>query len=313
MKKGRIIKLIGGLYTVMDLETNDIIEAKARGKLRFMKLDKNSSFLKSKTKRNTSVQTIKLSPKVGDFVTYELNDGINYITDIYERKNSLIRPDVSNVDQIILIFSCVSPNLSYTLLDRFLVLLDANDIDVVVVISKIDLVSIDELQQIQDKMHYYEKNIKIKVFYVNSLDKLDDDVKSIFKDKVSILSGQSGVGKSSFINALIPGFSLRTQETSQALGRGKHTTRCIELYQYNGGLIGDTPGFGSLELYDMHIEDLPTHFKDFKQYHCKYRGCMHLKEPGCRVKEAVLNGDILPSRYESYKLFIEEVKEIKKY
>ena len=167
---------------------------------------------------------------------------------------------------------------------------------------------------LKDKMRYYQE-IGYDVYMVNSMTKVGfKEVEKLFTDKISVLSGQTGAGKSTFINALIPGFNLQTQEISQALGRGKHTTRCTELYQYNGGFIGDTPGFSKLDFSLILKEEIKDYFVEFKKCDCKFRDCLHDKELGCQVKESVNNGLILKSRYENYLKFLTDIRqEIKKY
>lgn len=312
MAKGRIIKIIGGKFTVQDDVTKEKFVCDCAGKLRNVTVDKNSSFNKQVTnKKKLESKVIKLTPKVGDYCEYDI-EVHPIINDIFPRENEMIRPLISNVDQILLIFAAKKPDFSYLLLDQFLVLLEQANIHAKIIISKIDLMTDKELKELKDGLNYYEK-IGYEVFYVDSInDKGFDEVKLLFKDKVSVLSGQTGAGKSTFINTLIPGFKLQTQEISHALNRGKHTTRHSELYDFLGGLVGDTPGFSKLDFSLIEKDEMKDYFVEFHDFNCKYRGCLHDKEDDCAVKKACNDGVILKSRYENYVKFINDLKNIKK-
>jgi len=282
LKEGLIIKLIGGLYTVLDND-NKSHKLKARGKFRH----------------------IKQSPKVGDKVLFD----DDFIKEVKPRENNLSRPAVCNVDQAILINSAREPFFSFNLLDRFLMLIENEDITPVIVITKIDLLTEEELSKLKGKMDYYESFYE--VVYLSS--KTKENVEALhylFDKKISVFAGQTGAGKSSLLNAINPEFNLETNEISKALGRGKHTTRHSELLPVLGGLVADTPGFSKLEFYDIDIDNVPLNFVDFFELsnQCKYRGCTHLNEPNCKVKEEVENGNILHSRYENYKIIYDEIK-----
>ncbi len=282
MEKGLITKLIGGLYTVRD-ENNNSYKLKARGKFRYT----------------------NESPKVGDRVMFDEE----FIKELLPRENNLARPALANVDQAILINSCKEPDFSFNLLDRFLLLIEHESITPVIVLTKTDLMETDQLDKLKKEMKYYEAYYQ--VIYTSTVTKEGtEEFKHLFKDKVSMFAGQTGAGKSSLLNVLDTSLNLATNEISKALGRGKHTTRHSELHDLFGGLVADTPGFSKLEFYDIKEEDVPDCFVDFFELssECKYRGCTHINEPKCKVKEEVKNGNIIQSRYYNYKLIIDEIK-----
>lgn len=282
MKEGRITKLIGGLYTVVDKDFN-YTELKARGKFRHT----------------------KESPKVGDIVSYD----DEFIKKVKPRKNNLVRPPVCNIDQAILINSAKEPNFSFNLLDRFLLLIENEDITPVIVITKIDLLEDEELSNLKDKMTYYERFYQVVYLSSKTLENVDA-LNHLFEGKISVFAGQTGAGKSSLLNAINPELNLDTNEISKALGRGKHTTRHSELMEIYSGFVADTPGFSKLDFYDIELSNVPINFVDFFELsnQCKFRGCTHINEPKCKVKEEVSNGTILQSRYENYKMIYDEIK-----
>ncbi|MEK5324706.1 ribosome small subunit-dependent GTPase A [Aeribacillus sp. FSL M8-0254] len=291
MPKGKIVKALSGFYYV--LAENKLYQCRGRGVFR-----KN-----------------KISPLVGDEVIFQAeNEKEGYILEILQRKNELIRPPISNIDQGILVFSAVSPDFSAKLLDRFLVLMEAKNIRPIICITKMDLIA-DHV--IDEKIRQFAKDYKkigYPVFLMTT--KEPETVKQVIpylKDSISVIAGQSGVGKSSMLNCLDNRLQLKTGEISDHLGRGKHTTRHVELISLGGGLVADTPGFSSLEFTGIEAADLPNCFPEIKEFsiQCKFRGCLHQKEPKCAVKEAVENGDISTYRYEHYLQFLEEIKERK--
>lgn len=293
MEQGRVINLNGGVYKVL-MSNGEIKLLKARGKLRSEKAYQVNTKSLSKKK---DVQYIKNSPKVGDIVNIE-----NDMIDSYlPRKNEMIRPDISNVDQILLVFAAKEPDFSFYLLDLFIVNIIKEKIKPLIVISKIDKLTKEELDELRVKLTYYNK-LGYEVLYVNSLTKEGiDDIKNHLKNKITVLSGQTGAGKSTLINAILPDFKLQTQEISKSLGRGKHTTRETNLYVYEGGFIGDTPGFSKLDLSEIDKDDIKNLFEEFKDYKCYFKDCNHKENiKGCQIHEAANNNKILKSRYESY-------------
>ncbi len=284
--KGRIVKALAGFYYVDN--GNDIIQCRARGK--FRKDD--------------------IKPLVGDLCMYEIdgsNDG--YVMEIYSRKNQLIRPPICNVDQAILVFSRKDPDFSTLLLDKFLAIIEHYNIEPIICISKMDLESDDNINQ---HIENYS-SAGYKVLAISSKENQGlQEFKNLFKDKVSFITGQSGVGKSSILNALDTSLKLETNEISKALGRGKHTTRHVELLPLFEGLVGDTPGFSSLEL-EMEPVELAHSYHDFRELskECKFRGCLHESEPKCAVKQAVEDNKITHERYQHYLQYLQEVKKKK--
>ena len=274
---GKIIKIISNDYTVK-LDNNEIITLKARGVFR----NKN------------------ITPLVGDNVKVDLDKKV--IDEILLRKNELIRPPVSNIDQAIIVTSATNPDFSSNLLDKMLNIIEYNNIKPIIVITKYDL--LNDTSYIDSIIKYY-KSINYQVFINNEIDK----IKKLFNSKVTILVGNSGVGKSTLLNKL-GNMNIKTNEISKALGRGKHTTRHVELYNLFDGLIADTPGFSSLSFIDMTKEDIRDNFIEFNDYkeNCKYRDCMHINEDTCEIKNQMQKGNILKERYENYVKFINEKK-----
>ena len=286
MNKGLVIRLIAGEYKVYDLDTKVIINAKPRGVMR-----------------------IKASaPKVGDYVDYTLIDEKNGIIEsIKERRNDLIRPYISNIDQAFVIFSVKEPDLNLNLLDKFLVTLEFNNITPIIVFNKWDLIKNDEVNEIKDIIKYYE-SIGYKTIITSCSKCILSDLKEYIKNKISVFTGQSGVGKSSLLNLIDPALSIETNEISLALGRGKHTTRHVELLQVESGWVADTPGFGTIDFEGMEKIDLAQNFIEFFKHSsdCKFNGCLHINEPSCKVKDLVANNTILKSRYENYITFVND-------
>lgn len=313
--KGLIRKQISNQYTIIDLASKAEYLAIASGRLRHVRVDENSSFNRTYG-RNTKKeqQIIKISPKVGDRVLVNVSGDQAVIEEISPRINDLVRPDVANVDQVLLVFSAVRPDFSFHLLDKFLVILNEQKLKITLVVSKIDLIEEKELNNLKKELQYYIDKLDLDTYYINSKQRIGFDVmQNIFKDKITVLAGQTGVGKSTLLNALIPTLSIKTQEISDALGRGKHTTRHSELYDFNDGYICDTPGFSKVEINIFEKEDLKEYYPDFMELSmdCRFSSCNHINEPGCGIKEAVSNGNIPKDRYDNYVQFFEEIEQKK--
>lgn len=237
----------------------------------------------------------------GDFVIFDENQ--NYITKILPRKNSLVRPPISNIDNALIVTSTSIPDFSSHLLDKLLCIIEFNNIKPIICFTKMDKLSDEKKQEIRKYIDYYKK-IGYLVFENTEIPL----IKKTLEGKVTVLTGQTGAGKSTLINKLDSRFNLQTGEVSIALGRGKHTTRYTQLLNINNGLVADTPGFSSAEFYGMTKEDIRDNFIEFNKPRefCKYKDCMHIKEDDCYIKELVSKGVILESRYENYVNFVKE-------
>lgn len=242
---------------------------------------------------------VGITPLVGD--TVKIDDINKYLLEILPRKNSLIRPSIANVDICIIATSVKEPNFDSNLLDKLLTIISYNNITPIICLTKTDLLNDKELNEIKTIISYYEE-IGYEVVENNDIKKL----KKIIEGKTVVLAGQSGAGKSSILNRLDKNLDLQTNEISKALGRGKHTTRCVTLYEIEGGLVADTPGFSSVDFRGMNKIDIRDNMKEMfdNLEKCKYRDCMHIKEDDCEVKRLVIEEKILQSRYENYKSFI---------
>ena len=290
MPEGKIIKALSGFYYVAD--DDQIIQCRGRGVFRKQ----------------------KITPLVGDMVVYQAeNPTDGYIMEIKDRRNELVRPPIANVDQAILVFSAAEPDFSTSLLDRFLVLVESKNIDPIICISKMDLLESEDEKRIHEYADQY-RAIGYEVILTSSLEEVGvSELLPYLKGKTSVFAGQSGVGKSSLLNVLDPTLNLKTNIISSHLGRGKHTTRHVELIDLGNGLLADTPGFSSLEFTEIEAEELTSCFPEISETssECKFRGCLHVKEPKCAVKHAVENGEIQEYRYEHYLQFLEEIKDRK--
>lgn len=288
MLDGRIMKGIGGFYYV-DTE-NGLYECRARGIFR-----KN-----------------KITPLVGDRVSISVVDEENkkgVVEEIEERDTELVRPPIANVDKALIVFAIKNPSPNLSLLDRFIVLAEKENLEIVIVFTKVDLDTdgelLGELKDIYEVSGY-------KVISVSNKLKLNiDKIKEELKENTVVFAGPSGVGKSSLLNEVDKNFELKTGEVSDKIKRGKHTTRHAELLKLEcGGMVADTPGFSSLTLDDIDESELKEYFIEFDKYdECRFGSrCIHENEPSCAVKEAVENGDISKKRYESYIQLLNEIR-----
>lgn len=291
MIEGRIIKGIGGFYYV---ETkNGLYECRARGIFR-----KN-----------------KITPLVGDRVKISIVDEENkkgVVEEIQKRETELVRPPIANVNKALIVFAVKNPTPHLSLLDRFIVLAERENLEIVIVLTKIDL---DEDNTFEKIKNIYEP-CGYKVIGVSNFEKINiDKVKEELKDNTVVFAGPSGVGKSSLLNEIDSNFKLKTGDVSDKIKRGRHTTRHAELFELEfGGLVADTPGFSSLTLDDIEDIELKEYFIEFEQYDdCKFGSkCIHQNEPNCAVKKAVENGEIPKERYESYIQLLNEIRQGKR-
>ncbi len=289
VKEGIILKGIGGFYYV---ETDEgVFECKAKGKFR----------------------SKKISPLAGDRVTVTVvNETDNTIDEIAQRKNALVRPPVANIDKLIIVVSSAKPKPNTLIIDKMTVLAEKNDIEPVIVITKTDLCYDEELVRT-----YRSAGYRVYTFSVEDYSNLDA-IRNELKGAISAFTGNSGVGKSTLINALNGELKLETGEISDKLGRGRHTTRQAEIFHVGEGLVIDTAGFSSIDFTADNLifsDELQHYFREFsdKIGECRFTGCNHLGDKGCRICELVAEGQISKSRYESYVSMFNETKDHKKW
>ena len=291
MIDGIIIKGIGGFYYV---KTEDgIIECRARGVFR----------------------EEKITPLIGDKVRIRINeeDNSGYVEEIYERKSQLRRPPVANITQAIIVMSIKEPDINTWLLDRFLMMAEYENLEIIICLNKVDLDpgGALRLKEIYELAGY--KVIETSTLVESGIDILE----SLLKDNISVFAGPSGAGKSSLLNLIRPGSNLETGEISNKTKRGKHTTRHVELLELDkNSFVLDSPGFSSLNV-DFIEEDnqIKDYFREINRYgeNCRFNSCLHHNEPNCKVKEQVEEGNISQERYENYILFLDEIKKIRRY
>ena len=282
---GILTKCIGGFYYVEVADT--VYTCKARG-----------SFRKE-----------GISPVAGDLVEISVQeDGSGTVDTVFPRRNVLLRPPVANVDLLVVVVSVTAPVPNFQVIDKMIAIAEQKEIEPVLVINKTDLKDGADVARIY-------RNAGFDCFEVSALQ--PQTVKPLFErlqGKVSAFTGNSGVGKSSILNALDPALAIETGEISQKLGRGRHTTRCATLFHIGTGLIVDTPGFSSLDVSlveeTLDKEQLFYCFREFGEYFakCRFSSCAHVNEPGCAVRAAVEGEKIAPSRYESYVALYEQLK-----
>lgn len=292
MIEGIITKGVGGNYYV-DIGSK-ILECRARGLFRL----KN------------------IKPLVGDKVLIRIteeDEDMGYIEEIKERTSEIKRPPVANAQQLVIIFSVKNPEPSFILLDKLLIAAKSNNLNPVICINKSDLANEEEKENILNIF----KNTGYKIIFTSKYDEDSlQNLKDILKDRLNVFSGPSGVGKSSLMNAIEPGFYLETGEISDKLKRGRHTTRHAEIFKLGfGGYAVDTPGFSSFELEGIDEYSLKSYYPEIVKYDdgCKFLDCLHYKEPGCVIKEAVNSDLISRVRYNNYIKLLEQIKESKPY
>ena len=284
MKTGRIIKSLSGVYRV-DVN-GEMYDTKPRGLFR-----KN-----------------KFSPIVGDVVDFEVeNITEGYIHHVHERKNELKRPPVSNVDHLVLVMSAVEPEFSTQLLDRFLVIAHSYHMRPRILVTKRDITSPNMQNTILQTLKVYEK-----MGYNTQFISVEDHIGEVFTqwgEGQVVLSGQSGVGKSTLLNKYFPELDIETQHISKALNRGRHTTRHVELFERENGFIADTPGFSALDFNHIQKGEVKHYFMEINEYgeQCKFRDCNHINEPKCNVKNEIEKGNIAHFRYEHYLQLFKEI------
>lgn len=284
LKTGRIVKLLSGVYQV-DVE-GSYYDTKPRGLFRKK----------------------KFSPLVGDVVDFEVeNVSEGYIQHVHDRKNELKRPPVSNIDQLIIVMSAVEPQFSTQLLNRYLVIAHFYALQPSILVTKCDLLSDAEKKALDAQLDIYRE----MDYLVQSIGQ-DDDYQAMcddWSDGLVVLSGQSGVGKSTILNHLYPELDIETQHISKSLNRGRHTTRHTELFKRDSGYIADTPGFSALDFDHISKDMLKHYFLEIDEFgeQCKFRDCNHMNEPKCRVKTAVENEEIAQSRYDDYVQLYQEL------
>lgn len=282
--QGRVLKNYNGYYYVVSDEK--IYTCKVKGKM----------------KQN------RFSLATGDFVSFELgqkDEGM--IKKILSRKNFLVRPTLANLDLFIVTFACATPDFSFLLADKLLALAEMAGIPAILVLNKCDLAEQEQLAKITE---VYTK-IGYEVYTVSAAQNIGiEQLKQRLQGKICAFGGPSGVGKSSTINMIDPTVNLKTGIVSEKIGRGKHTTRFAELLPFAGGYIADTPGFGNLLLEELDEKELYRGFREFAEYehNCKFISCTHTHEPVCGVKDAVEQGEIAESRYQSYVNILQEIK-----
>lgn len=290
--QGKIIKGIAGFYYVY--AQSNLYECKAKG----------------------SFRNQKVKPLVGDNVVISVLDKdkkIGNIDEILPRTSQLIRPAVANVDQALVVFAAAAPEPNFNLLDRFLVMMEKQEVPTIICFNKMDLVDNSKFQKYADV--YAESGYRIisaSTYEEHGMDIIFE----VLKGKTTTLAGPSGVGKSSIMNMLNPDANMDTGTISRKIERGKHTTRHSEIIPIGEDTyLMDTPGFSSVYFYDMEPEELKLYYNEFEKYepYCRFGGCNHIGEKECGIKQAVEEGKISLSRYENYKLFFEELKEKKRY
>ncbi|MBR7927351.1 ribosome small subunit-dependent GTPase A [Aerococcaceae bacterium zg-ZUI334] len=297
VRKGLIYQAISGFYYVWSQEES--FATKPRGNFRHQ----------------------QIKPLVGDEVEFEVDiedeKSESRIIKILPRKNSLVRPPVANVDYALVVMSLVEPDFSYNLLDHFLVSLESNHISPYIILTKKDVLVEKRGQEAADDLindiRQVYRTAEYPVLVKEESNQFIEQLAGHVESGIYIVMGQSGVGKSTLLNQLLPNIDIQTAEISDYLNRGRHTTREVTLYPWNDGLLADTPGFSAIEFPEVEKEQLGEYFPEIWQQsqHCRFRGCLHINEPNCAVKQAVDSNEIAVSRYQNYCQILEKIEQRK--
>jgi len=285
IEKGKIIKILGGFYYIY--AKNRVIECRARGNFR----------------------NDKIKPLVGDIADFrvpENEENLGYLEKIHKRKNYLVRPPVSNIDQSIVVFSVKDPNPNFILLDKFIINSLRENIEPIICINKIDL---DEEKALEIGENYKKSGFKV-LLTSKHIKETINEIKNTLINKSTVFAGPSGTAKSSLLNVVKPGLNLKTGEISRKLKRGKHTTRHVEMIEIvKNSWVLDTAGFSNLNLKGIDKYNLKDYYNEFDNYYCKFNDCIHFKEPGCQIIEAVEKEEISKLRYRNYLKLLNELME----
>ncbi len=287
-RRGLVVGFHSAMALVEDEETKERILCKLRGKFR--------------------KQGLKIL--VGDVVEYTPDGtGSGVIENVYNRKNELKKPRIANVDQVVLVTTIKDPEVPLIVLDKFLVLAERSNLPTIIVFNKIDLLSEKDLERLEELEKIYGRYYKtLRTSAVTGVG--IDELKEIFRGKITTMAGMSGVGKSSLLNAMNPGLRLKVGEISQKLKRGRHTTTTTNLLRFDfGGYVADTPGFANLDISEIEPDELKEYFPEFREYSgmCAFRDCLHVSEPGCYIRRLVKVGEIAHHRYENYLKMLKEI------
>ncbi len=291
--QGRIMRGVAGVYDIL-AEDGKQYECKPKGIFRNQ----------------------KIKPLVGDLVSIEILNSTmltGLIVEIKPRHSEIIRPAVANIDQAAVVFAAAAPEPNLNLLDRFLIVMACQQIETIICFNKVDLISEDKKRLLKDR--YQRSGCKV-LFLCAAQNEGISSLQSQLQDRITVLAGPSGVGKSTIVNLLSQKTKMETGKLSEKIQRGKHTTRYSQLIElWKGTYLFDTPGFSSLSIEDIQEKELKNYYAEFQllEEQCKFNGCVHLNEPGCAVKEAVAIGKINLERYETYRLLYEELKSKRKY